>query len=185
MSETEGGLVRPLREDEAMGTAFATAYILINLERERLRLMTNPKGTKSETAVVNWAKRNEFWNSDRLTKRGNRDRGDVRIGLSLMVQVKDGYTDGREPSDYLIGKWLDKVDEQKKEGGWEWGLLVHKRAGKGDPDMWRWYIDGATFRKMVLAPGPFGGHISLPFPQYVQLQGYMIPPLIKNAGAYT
>lgn len=142
--------------------------------------VTNPKGTKSETDVVNWAKRQEYWNADRLTKTGNHDRGDVRLCEGVMVQVKDGYTDHREPTDYQIGKWLADVDEQVKNGGWAVGLLVHKKHMKGDPDLWRWYLSGATFRKLSSNGCSCSGNT----PPYVQLQGYMVPPMLKRAGYF-
>lgn len=135
-------------------------------------------GTKAETDVVRWAMTHEFIAADRLTKKGIHDRGDVKITDEVMVQVKDGYTNGREPTDFQIGKWLGDLDDQKKEGGWQYTFLVHKRAGKANPDMWRWYADGHTFRRLVTGDEPVIGQ----WPPYVQLQGYMIPPLLHYRG---
>jgi hypothetical protein len=148
--------------------------------------MTNPKGTKAETKVVNWLKSQEFWAATRVVKKGARDQGDVQICNGVMVQVKDGYTEGREPTDFLIGKWLAAVDEQIKNGGWEIGMLCHKKAGKGDPSDWRWYVAGDMFRKLILPPEVWEERIQhgwvIRFPPYVQLQGYMVPQLLRNAG---
>jgi hypothetical protein len=132
------------------------------------------KGTRAESAVVTWAKSNGFWDSDRLTKTGALDRGDVRIKDRVMVQVKDGYTT-REPTDFMIGQWLEAVDKQQRHGQWEIALLVHKKPGHTNPDMWRWYVTGRTFARLVEAS-------PRDMPQYIQLQGYMIPPLLKGAG---
>jgi hypothetical protein len=134
------------------------------------------KGTRAETDVVGWARKHGFFKAERLALCGAGDVGDVRLAEGVMVQVKDGYTERKEPTDYQIGQWLDQVDRQRKNGGWDIGLLVHKKYGKADPDMWRWYMTGETFGKLIYKV------IDIPLPQYVQLQGYMIPPLLINAG---
>jgi hypothetical protein len=136
------------------------------------------KGTKAETDVVMWAKKHGFYKAERLVQYGTGDKGDVRISDRVMVQVKDGYTDHKEPTDFQVGQWLDKVDIQRKNGAWMFALLVHKRYGKADPDMWRWYMDGTTFYDLI---GHVGPEVGAP-PQYVQLQGYMVPPLLQQAG---
>lgn len=137
------------------------------------------KGTKAETDVVNWARSKGFHNPARIVQYGNKDHGDVQLAPNIMAQIKDGYTEGREPSDYLIGQWLGKLDEQKKHGGWEHTVLVHKRKGKGSPDDWRWYIDGPTFARLTC--GTFQPeHV----PVYVQLQGYMVAPLLLSGARW-
>jgi hypothetical protein len=144
---------------------------------------TRPKdiGTKAETDVVNWARNSHgFLYARRIVQYGNKDQGDVTLCNGVMVQVKDGYTQGRPPTDYLIGQWLEKLDDQKKHGEWEHALLAHKRKGNADPDAWRWFIDGHTFMRLVYpsaGPGSWPG-----LPPYIQLQGYMVPPLLRNAG---
>jgi hypothetical protein len=134
------------------------------------------KGTKAESDVVKWGHKHGFFQADRLALTGSKDRGDVRITEAIMVQVKDGYTDRREPTDYLIGLWLDELGRQQRIGGYYIALLVHKRYGKADPDDWRWYMEGQTFMRLM-------GHDAIHAPPpYIQLQGYMIPPLLRNAG---
>lgn len=135
-------------------------------------------GTRAETKVVNWAKAKGFWSADRLTKKGIRDRGDVRLTDKVMVQVKSGYTDGRSPTDYQIGNWLEALDTQKFNGQWEVALLCHHRHGaRGGPDAWRWFMDGRTFGKLTCDT-----FTPRHMPIYVQLQGYMVPELLKSAG---
>lgn len=147
------------------------------------------KGYRAERAVVVWAVEHwEIIGTDRITKGGgsadrvgtSKDRADVRLGHStphgIVVQVKDGYTEGRAPSDHLVAKWLADVDEQVGNGQWDIGLLVHKRAGKASPNDWRWYLSGTTFGT-VIKRAPLG-HM----PPYVQLQGYMIPNLLRAYG---
>lgn len=138
------------------------------------------KGTKAETGVVNWAKTHDMWKADRIILHGVKDHGDVKLTDRVMVQVKDGYTEGRPPTDYLIGKWLEAVETQRKAGGFEYAMLVHKRAGRASPDGWRWYIDGHTYLRLTTRCSCDHKHA----PPYVELQGYMIPNLMRQAGLY-
>jgi hypothetical protein len=144
--------------------------------QKELEVTNKPKnkGTKAETDVVCWAKKHGLYQAERLALKGAGDVGDVRLTQGVMAQVKDGYTERKEPTDYQIGTWLEQVDKQTKAGGWDIGLLVHKRWGKADPDLWRWYMAGETFA--LLLGFSMGGI----WPQYVQLQGYMVPPLIRG-----
>jgi hypothetical protein len=136
------------------------------------------KGTKAETDVVLWAKKHGMYQAERLVLHGTGDIGDVRLTQDVMAQVKDGYTERKEPTDYQVGQWLEQVDKQRNAGGWDIALLVHKRYGKADPDMWRWYMDGATFACLMHVNIPMESGVT--WPQYVQLMGYMIPDMIQG-----
>jgi hypothetical protein len=182
MPDPAEGLVHPLRSSQevAIARAYAIAGAVV-MAKQR----PQDKGTRAESAIVAWAHSNEFYRADRLTKTGVKDRGDVSLAEGVMVQVKDGYTEGKEASDFLIGKWLDALDKQVKHGKWKYAFLVHKRAGKGNPDMWRWYVDGRTFGRLAMPEydwdtPPHPEYI----PPYVQLQGYMVPQLLHNVGIY-
>lgn len=139
------------------------------------------KGTQAESDVVRWAKKHEFYAAERLALSGVNDRGDVRIATGVMVQVKDGYTDRKEPTDFQIDSWLKETEQQRIRGDFTVGLLVHKRFGKGDPDEWRWYLDkrnALVLLGVVALQGPGGPWGA--WPQYIQLQGYMVAPLIRT-----
>lgn len=137
------------------------------------------KGTQAESDVVRWGKKHEFYAAERLALSGVNDRGDVRIATGVMVQVKDGYTDRKEPTDYQIDSWLKETEEQRRRGEFEVALLVHKRFGKGDPDEWRWYIDKRNALTLMGVTTMIGGTWTV-WPQYIQLQGYMVAPLIRT-----
>jgi hypothetical protein len=151
------------------------------------------KGTEAETDVVNWARKHDFYKAERLALHGTGDKGDVRMAEGVMVQVKNGYTDKisngvaelkerREPTDFQIAKWLEETEGQRRRGEFKYALLTHKRFGKADPDDWRWYMDGPTLANIMGYDAL--GDKRYQWPPYVQLQGYMIPPLLKNAGIY-
>ncbi len=134
------------------------------------------KGTKAETAVVKWFRENGYPDAERIPLAGANDEGDVRPIRGLGVQVKDGYTDGREPSDQLIRRWMQDLFFQRINGGHELGLLVHKRAGKGSPADWRWYINGNAFGDALR-----GDHCHLWIP-YVQLTGEAVLRFLDWSG---
>lgn len=141
------------------------------------------KGTKAETDTVNWAKKHEFYAADRIALSGVNDRGDVRITTGIMVQVKDGYTNNREPTDFQIDGWLKNAEKQRIRGEFDVVLLAHKRYMKADPDEWRWYLDkrnALALLGVVALDGPGGAWGPWgAWPQYIQLQGYMVPGLIR------
>jgi hypothetical protein len=139
------------------------------------------KGTRAESDVVAWAKKHGFYKASRLVLHGSGDVGDVHLAEGVMIQVKDGYTERKEPTDYQVGTWLAQVDKQTRAGEWDYGLLVHKRYGKADPDSWRWYMTGEMLIRLVAARA-WGDEMTNTPPQYVQLMGYMIPSLLRNAG---
>jgi hypothetical protein len=146
--------------------------------QKELEVTNKPKakGTKAESDVVHWAKKHNFYKATRIALTGSKDTGDVFIWDGIMAQVKDGYTDRKEPTDFQIGQWLEALDKQRRNGNWEIALLVHKRFGNADPDNWRWYVDGQTFMTLMGK----GNVDTTGLPQYVQLQGYMIPPLLRS-----
>lgn len=136
------------------------------------------KGTEAESTVVSWAKKHEFYGAERLALRGMLDVGDVRMATGVMIQVKDGYTDRREPSDFVIDGWLKETEKQRINGSWDVALLVHKRYMKGDPDEWRWYLDKRNALTLMGVTTMVGGTWTV-WPQYIQLQGYMVPGLVR------
>ena len=50
--------------------------------------MTNPKGTKLETATVNWLREHGWPWSRRIVKEGARDKGDVALGDGIPVTIE-------------------------------------------------------------------------------------------------
>jgi hypothetical protein len=176
------------KQDSHKGLVLQVRVPSIVLGVDMAKQRPKDKGTAAETAIVRWAAKHRFHNAERLALSGQGDKGDVRLCLGVMIQVKDGYTDKikssdgtslrdrKEPTDYKVGEWLKAAEAQAKRGKYDIWLLVHKRYGNADPDMWRWFVDGQILAKLLNIPP--GGY-TIP---YVQLQGYMIPLLLRNAG---
>ena len=82
--------------------------------------MSNPskaRGTKAESDVVAYLRRNGFPTAERRALAGGQDKGDVWIpGLPLMIEVKDCKRVQRP-------KWLGEVKAQTEHSGASVGVL--------------------------------------------------------------
>jgi hypothetical protein len=87
------------------------------------------KGYRAEAAVVVYLSRllAPCWRP-RTTSRTDTDTGDV-AGLPLVVSVKDHRA-------LRLAAWTDEMRAMVKRSPWRTGVVVHKRAGKGDPGDW-------------------------------------------------
>jgi len=103
-------------------------------------MVNKPKqiGTAAETAVVRHAKKNGFPDADRLTLTGTKDRGDVALNRSVMIEVKSGRA-AEDASDAQILAWMDETVKEQKEGQWPVAFLVTKRKGKGTGSVGQWW----------------------------------------------
>jgi hypothetical protein len=99
--------------------------------------VTNPNGTRAETALVNWLHANGHGEAYRLAKAGARDVGDIG-GLPLTIQVK-----ARRAMD--LAGWVDDAQVQASNAGNDVGVVFHKRKGKGNPGEWYCTLPVAAF----------------------------------------
>ena len=86
--------------------------------------MTNPKGTKLETAVVRYLNARGWPYARRLVKEGARDKGDVTLGdgFPLTIEAKD-----RKGFD--MAQTQRELAAEMKNAGVPWGFAVHKKRG--------------------------------------------------------
>ena len=86
--------------------------------------MTNPKGTKHETAVVRYLNGRGWPYAKRIPKGGARDKGDVTLGDGFPVTIQAKDRKGFEMAETQRG-----LAEQMKNAGVPWGFAVHKKRG--------------------------------------------------------
>lgn len=105
--------------------------------------MTNrPKqiGTRTETALVTFLRKNGFPTAKRIILAGGKDEGDVDFNpgsFGVMAQVKGGkYAEKASPAQ--IEGWLDQVANQKDNGAFELAVLVTKTSGYGEKRVNMW-----------------------------------------------
>lgn len=105
--------------------------------------MANPsrdKGTKGESAVVEWWHQNGETRADRHTLHGNRDIGDIKVDFDLVHSVK--WVGKGQPM--ALSKWLNDLEVMKHNhaarynpgGEYPAGLLTVRRALYPNVDDW-------------------------------------------------
>jgi hypothetical protein len=100
------------------------------------------KGTSAETALVNHLRANGFIHAERRALRGANDRGDIAGIPGLMIEVKScARTE--------LAAWLDEASAERANDNADYGVVWHKRRGKGSPGAWFVTMDGATFTRIL------------------------------------
>lgn len=106
--------------------------------------MTNrslKKGTKAETAVVDYL-RGEHWPlAERRAKNGNRDRGDI-AGLGVVIEVKDCVR-------LDLAGWLAELKVEMANDNARWGAVIHKKRGTTNVADWYVTLPGHVFADML------------------------------------
>jgi hypothetical protein len=95
------------------------------------------KGTAAETAVVNYTRANGPWLVERRATTGAHDKGDL-AGLPCAVEVKNCAR-------MELAKWLEEATVEATNAQAEFGVVVHKRRGKGSPGDWYCTLSYADF----------------------------------------
>lgn len=83
------------------------------------------KGTAFETAVVR-VLRNVFPYAERAPLAGNKDRGDITGTPGLVWECKNVRT-------LRLGEWIDETETERINADADYGILVVKRHGRGNP----------------------------------------------------
>jgi hypothetical protein len=105
------------------------------------------KGTREETAVVNFCRDHGFTWADRVPLSGNRDRGDVTLGPgSPVIEVKN-------QNRHSFAEWLDEANAEAANAGAPFGVVWAHRRGKGSPGDGYVVMDGHTFLKLLHEAG--------------------------------
>lgn len=111
------------------------------------------KGTKAETAVVEYLRGQGFPHAERRALHGTGDQGDITGIPGVMLEVKN------RASVDLAG-WMTEVARQVVHVGATFGACWHKRRMKSSPAEWFVTMDGATFVQLLRLAGwgtPPGG----------------------------
>lgn len=87
------------------------------------------KGTRAETQVVNYLREHGFPHAERRALTGNQDKGDVAGVIGNVIEVKDVSRDG-------LPGWIDEMVVERANANAKWGVVWHKRRGKGSAGDW-------------------------------------------------
>lgn len=116
--------------------------------------MNRPKqiGTRAETAVVRYLRKNGWPAAERRALTGAHDRGDITGCPGLVFEVKGGEA-ARKATDRLVHGWLAETDNERRNSGADFGVLVLQRRGIGPDRAGRWWavIPVADFAVLTAA----------------------------------
>jgi hypothetical protein len=109
----------------------------------REEMVTNPKGTQAETAVVRYLQEHGFPYAERRAKTGRYDCGDINVDPSVVIEVKN-----HKAMD--LAGWIDQTEVERENGS---DALVavcwHKRPRRGSPGDWYVTMTGAQFAYLL------------------------------------
>lgn len=83
------------------------------------------KGTRAESAVVEFMKANGWPHAERHAQHGSRDIGDVNVGPAVVVEVKAS-------SRMSLAEWMAELGEEMDNADTDMGVCVVKRRGTTD-----------------------------------------------------
>ena len=84
------------------------------------------RGTRWETAVVNYLRDHGFPTAERRTLSGSDDKGDINAGPGLVIECKD-------QARHSFAEWLDETEREKGNAGADVGFFWAKRRGLASP----------------------------------------------------
>lgn len=103
------------------------------------------RGTRAETAVVEFLRASGFTHAERRAPAGTRDRGDVAGVPGVVVEVKDcARTE--------LAGWLDEAGREADNARARLAVVWHKRRGRGSPAEWFVTMSGSTFAVLLAEP---------------------------------
>lgn len=82
--------------------------------------MTNPKGPRFESALVQYMSENGFPYAERRAKRGINDTGDITGIPGVVIEAKSHKT-------LALPKWLDEARAEQERDSADYGIVVARR----------------------------------------------------------
>jgi hypothetical protein len=87
------------------------------------------KGTKAETAVVNWLQAHGWPHTERHAQHGSKDIGDVNGIPGCVIEVKSA-------SRIDLSGWLHELDDEMGNAAVDCGVVIIKRRGTTNVAEW-------------------------------------------------
>lgn len=119
--------------------------------------MTNPAGTKLETAAVRWMRDNGWINARRIVKEGRRDKGDVMLGdgIPITIECKNTKT-------ISLAEGQKELKDEMANAGTAWGFTIHKRRGTTDVGQYYAVLPVGVLNEILKAAIPAGDSRRMP-----------------------
>lgn len=108
--------------------------------------MTNAKGTRWETKIVDYLRGAGVPHAERRARNGARDRGDVAGMPGVVVEAKSAARTE-------LAAWLDEAEAERRNDSADIGVVWHHRRGKSSPADAYVTMTGATLVRLLTAAG--------------------------------
>lgn len=105
------------------------------------------KGTRWESACVNFLREHGFTWADRLPLSGAKDRGDVTIGPGSPVHEM------KSQNRHSFAEWLDEANQEAQNARAPFGVVWAKRRGHTSPGRGYVIMDGSTYVLLLQQAG--------------------------------
>ena len=107
--------------------------------------MSNPskaKGTKGESAIVDYLRGEGFAACERRALNGNTDKGDV-------AGIHDTVIEAKRANRIELASWLAELDVEMRNANARFGAVWAWRRGKSNPADWYVVMPGHVFVDML------------------------------------
>ena len=107
--------------------------------------MTNrsmQKGTRAESAIVDYLRGQHWPFAERRAKNGAKDRGDIAGLGGVVIEAKNCER-------MNLAGWLAELAVEMRNDNARWGAVWHKRRGKGSPADWYVTMPGHVFADLL------------------------------------
>lgn len=89
--------------------------------------MTNPKGTRWESAIVRYlVDEQHIPHAERRARTGAKDKGDIAGIPGIVIEAKNTKT-------MSLAAWLDEAEVERRNDGADIGVVWHHRKGRASP----------------------------------------------------
>lgn len=118
--------------------------------------MSNPskaRGTRWESAIVEYLRWRGFPHAERRALAGGKDKGDIAASPNLVIEAKS-------QARHSFAEWLDEATIEGENAGADVALVWAHRRGKGSPGDGYVVMTGATAVRLLRMAGygdPIGG----------------------------
>jgi hypothetical protein len=117
--------------------------------------MANPqkaKGSSAERAVVDYLRAHGFPHAERRLAGSSKDRGDIAGMPGVVVEVKNCERTN-------LAGWLAEAEVGQANDRADYGVVWHKRRGRGDAGQWYATLPAAQLVQLLRQAG-YGNPIS-------------------------
>ncbi len=104
------------------------------------------KGTRWETAIVDYLRSNGVPHAERRARNGAKDRGDIAGMPGVVVEAKNATRTE-------LAAWVDEAESERANDGADLGVVWHHRRGKGSPADAYVTMTGAALVRLLTAAG--------------------------------